>query len=194
MIEFLKDEHIYVVDGIVVPSVTQIISRILYDQYTDAPQKVLKKKAEYGTKIHEWVERYSTTGERLRQSEMMKLSTDQYMTMAFEERIIIQSVEQMIACGSRYAGTYDMYGTWKGSLTLFDIKTTAGLNEEYLAWQLGMYKMAMDQPVEKCACIWLPKGDLAKLVEITPKTEEEIIDKLNEIKVQDEVNLEELPF
>ena len=191
-IEFFEDTHTYLVDGVIVPSVTQVIVEIIGNAYGEVPAAILKKKADYGTKVHRWIEKYAMTGETPKQSEMMKLSTDQYKHIAFKERIIIQSVEQAIAYGHRYAGTYDMYGTWKGAPTIFDIKTTVELNTEYLEWQLGMYKLAMTQPVEKTACIWLPKGDVAQLVEIQPKSELEIIEMLND--KFPEVNLEDLPF
>ena len=72
-------------------------------------------------------------------------------------------------------------------LSLIDIKFTSVLDKEYLAWQLGMYSLAcnnylqLDKYFDKYYCLWLPKGDLGQLVEIQPKTSEEILKKLSEL-------------
>ena len=166
--------HTYTDDGVCVPSVTQIITAVVFpNAYKDVPESVLKAKAEYGNRIHQWVEEYALKGVKKRQSALMKLTTNQVVKIFERERIIIHSTEQIISAG-RYAGTYDMYGTWRGEETLFDIKTTQVLNIKYLEWQLGMYKEAMKKPVKKCAVLWCPKGDLVQLIEVQPKKAEEI--------------------
>ena len=173
MICFDKETHTYTLDGVRLPSVTEIISRIIGNDYSEVPEKILKDKADFGNRMHEWIERYAVSGVRKRQSELMKLSTDQVKKIFENERILIHSVEKIIYC-DKYAGTYDMYGTWKGVSTLFDIKTTAELHMEKLQWQLGMYKACMEEPVEKCVCLWCPKGGVVKLIEVVPHSTEEI--------------------
>ena len=166
--------HTYTVDGVCVPSVTTIIGDVLFpNAYQNVPESVLNAKADYGNKVHQWVEAYALTGVKKRQSALMKLTTTQVVKLFDRERIIIHSAEQVVYNG-RYAGTYDMYGTWHGVETLFDIKTTQVLNKRYLEWQLGMYKLALNKPVEKCAVLWCPKGDVVELIEVQPKKAEEI--------------------
>lgn len=173
-VQFDERTHTYTVDGVCVPSVTTIIGEVLYpNAYRGVPESVLKAKAEYGNKIHRWIETYALKGVKKRQTALMKLSTEQVKRIFDKQRILIRSTEQIVYT-KRYAGTYDMYGTWKGEETLFDIKTTQVLNTRYLEWQLGMYKAAMDKPVKKCAVLWCPKGDVVQLLEIQPKTAEEI--------------------
>ncbi|MCF7933113.1 MAG: hypothetical protein K9K93_08080, partial [Acholeplasmataceae bacterium] len=48
-VEFDANQHIYLVDGIAVPSVTQIVRRTLDWQYTDVDPMVLKRAADLGT-------------------------------------------------------------------------------------------------------------------------------------------------
>lgn len=173
MIEFDKGAHEYRLDGVRIPSVTQIVSAQFPDMYEGIPDETLKKKADYGDRVHAWIEAYCTTGVKKRQSELMKLSTDQVKRIVDDERLRIQRVEQIVHT-DHYAGTYDMYGTWRGVPTLIDIKSTATLHTEYLQMQLAMYKYAMDLEVEKCACLWVPKGQLARLVEIEPVSRERV--------------------
>lgn len=173
MITFDSGTHTYELDGVCVPSVTQVVSSLFPNMYSGVPQDVLKAKADYGNKIHQWIEQYALNGVKKRQSALMRLTTGQVVKLLERERIIIRSIEQIVYT-DKYAGTYDMYGTWRGDETLFDIKTTQVLNKRYLEWQLGMYKAALERPVKKCAVLWCPKGDLVQLIEIQPKSQEEI--------------------
>ena len=45
-VEFIADTHEYFVDGIKVPSVTQIVASVLPNQYRDIDKDVLKQAAE----------------------------------------------------------------------------------------------------------------------------------------------------
>ena len=56
MIEFIEDGHIYLKDGIIVPSVSEIIEFIFPNKYKNIPKWILDKKAEYGTKVHYAIE------------------------------------------------------------------------------------------------------------------------------------------
>ena len=173
MIQFDKDRHAYTVDGVPVPSVTQVISMLYPRMYESVPAEILAQAADYGNRIHEWVEHYALTGERIAQTQLMYLSTKQAEEILADHHISIATCEKMVD-GAGYCGTYDMAGIVDGHTALIDIKTTNVLHTEYLEWQLGMYKAALDEKPEKCYCLWLPKGGVAQLVEITPKTEEEI--------------------
>ena len=56
MLEFLEDEHIYLCEGIIVPSVTQILELIFPDKYKNVDKKILNKKAQFGTQGHAIIE------------------------------------------------------------------------------------------------------------------------------------------
>jgi len=173
VIRFDADRHAYTVDGVPVPSVTQIIGMLFPKMYEGIPADVLEKAADYGNRMHEWVETYALTGKRKRQSELMKLSTKQVEHLFLERDIKIHICEQIVSTGS-YCGMYDMFGVVDGETALIDIKTTSELHTEYLEWQLGMYSYALGGQVEACYCLWIPKGGLVQLVQIEPKTSDEI--------------------
>ena len=159
-----------------IPSVTQILSWLYPNKYSGIPKEVLQDAAEYGNRIHEWVEHFALTGHKKRQTDYMRLSTYQAVEMIAARDMQIEACEQMIV-GDGYAGTYDMYGTVEGIPSLIDIKTTAKFDEEYLQWQLGMYGKALREnriPVERCYCLWLPKAALAQFIQVSPKTDDEI--------------------
>ena len=60
--KFLEKTHTYLNDdGIIIPSVTQLISWKFGSGYEDVPKKILEAKAAYGTRIHALIEEYCKT-------------------------------------------------------------------------------------------------------------------------------------
>ena len=57
-IEFIEDSHQYLCDGVLIPSVSELIRFKFTDAYKGIPEKILKKKASYGTKVHDYIERF----------------------------------------------------------------------------------------------------------------------------------------
>lgn len=178
MITFDRNTHTYRCDGVRVPSVTQILKWLYPNKYAGVPEETLNAAAEFGNRMHEWIEAYATDGTKKRgQTDYMKLSTTQVVELICNHQFQAESCEQIVSWKNRFAGTYDMVGLMEADSALVDIKCTAQLDEDYLSWQLGMYKIALQEEgkkISKCYCLWVPKGGLAKFVEILPKTEEEI--------------------
>ena len=56
MINFLEEPHLYLKDGILVKSVTQILELIFPDKYKGIDKKVLNSKAVFGSKGHSIIE------------------------------------------------------------------------------------------------------------------------------------------
>lgn len=176
MVEFLKDTHTYLVDGIIVPSVSTILSQTIFaDKYKDVPDFVLKKAAEFGTAIHNAIEHESDDDLTDEQQVVYK----RWLKLKAKHNIKAVEQEQIIHLGHQYAGTFDMMAEINGELCLVDIKTTYNLDKEYLSWQLSLYAYAK-QFGGKLVAIWLPKRKGAELVEIEPKPHYEI-DKLLEV-------------
>lgn len=195
-LEFIPATHTYLLDGILLHSVTQIVSWVVHKDYSGVPAETLNKKADYGNRIHEWVEHYATTGERKPQTKLMEISTEQWVLMQDVKKIHITDVEQPIHYRDLYAGTYDMLGYREGKRALFDIKTTAEYDAEYLSYQMALYKYAIElsdewESIEECFCVWMPKSKLVKLIEVKPKSVAEIAVVLERFK---EAHPSELPF
>ncbi len=186
MIEFLEKEHIYLIDGVIVPSVSEILHFIFPDKYKNVDIDTLTKKAEYGSKVHEAIECIEQESDMPELDENQKFSIRQYLRLKEKNNIQVQIQEQMIHFKGQYAGRFDMIATVNNELCLCDIKTTAVLDEEYLSWQLSFYELAFKSMYgngfEKLHAIWLPKGNYGKLVEIKRKSISELLSKLEEFK------------
>lgn len=174
MVKFIKETHQYLVDGILVPSVSTILKETLFaDKYKDVPEFVLQKAAAFGTAIHDAIEHDDSSS--LDPDQMIVF--DRWKNLQESKNIEPVKQEQIVHHEKEYAGTFDMIAKINGEECLVDIKTTYQLDKEYLSWQLSMYAYAYGH-TGKLYAVWLPKRKDAQLVEIPAKPEEQIIELL----------------
>ena len=190
MLEFIESDHIYLKNGILVKSVTQILQLIFPDKYKNIDKRILNKKAMFGTRGHSIIEHLNLDdAEDVDKTILgidnkdLEICIREYVRLVKTFKITPLEQEIRVSYKYLYAGTLDMIADIDGKYSLCDIKFTAELDKEYLSWQLGMYALAKGVKFDKYYCIWLPKGKLGQLVEIIPKTKEEIIKKLKELGI-----------
>lgn len=169
MIEFLENEHLYIKDGIVIPSVSEILHYIFPDKYKNIPKKILERKAEYGTRLHLAIQLLEEQGIEIELNPNQRASLLQYLELKKEYNVKVLEQELIVSYEYEYAGRLDMIAYVDGKLCLIDIKTTYELDEEYLSWQLSYYELAYGKKIDKLYCLWLPKNKLGDLVEIKRK-------------------------
>ena len=56
-LEYFDEEHLYLVDGIIVPSITQILKHKFGRKYEGIDRATLQRAADKGTQIHEAIEK-----------------------------------------------------------------------------------------------------------------------------------------
>ena len=190
MLEFIESDHIYLKNGILVKSVTQILQLIFPDKYKNIDKRILNKKAMFGTRGHSIIEHLNLDdAEDVDKTILgidnkdLEICIREYVRLVKTFKITPLEQEIRVSYKYLYGGTLDMIADIDGKYSLCDIKFTAELDKEYLSWQLGMYALAKGVEFDKYYCIWLPKGKLGQLVEIIPKTKEEIIKKLKELGI-----------
>ena len=64
-IEFIKENHTYLVDGKKVPSITELIELMIPSKYVGIPDLVLKNACEYGIQVHQEIDDYIKSKEEL---------------------------------------------------------------------------------------------------------------------------------
>lgn len=180
MIEFLEEEHIYLLDGVIVPCVSDILHFIFPNKYRGISKTILNNKAKYGSTVHKAIECLEQGLELPKLDYIQEASLKQYQKLKRKNNIEVLSQEQKIHYEDKYCGTYDMEANIKGKHCLADIKTTAELDKEYLSWQLSFYELATGKEFEKLYAIWLPKKNLGALVEIERKPKEELLKVLED--------------
>ena len=188
MLEYIEETHQYLYEGVLIPSVSEILHKYLFqDKYKNIPDIILKKKAVYGSEVHKAIEDIENNREYEVTSTYQELSIEQYFKIKEQYNLKVVKQEEMVCYKGIYAGRFDMIATVDDELSLIDIKTTAELDLEYLSWQLSLYELAYGKRFKKLYALWLPKKGLGKLVEIKRKSKKEIEKLLEEIKENDKV-------
>lgn len=180
MIEFIEEGHIYLLNGVITPCVSNILHFIFPDKYKGVNKTILNNKAEYGSTVHRAIEYFEQGLEMPKLNYIQEASVEQYKKLKARYNIEVLSQEQKIHYEDLYCGTYDMEAKVNDIHSLVDIKTTAELDKEYLSWQLSFYELAIGNEFEKLYCLWLPKKGLGQLVEVERKTKEELLKVLKD--------------
>lgn len=144
-LEFFPEEHTYLVDGIMVPSITEILKVRFGGKYAHVSESVLNKAAEAGTAVHEAIEAYIKTG---KESELEEVQNFKFLQNAYQFEVVgseipvilFDMVDIPIA-----AGRLDLVLKIGDALGGADIKRTAVLDKDYLYYQLNLYRIAYKQ-------------------------------------------------
>lgn len=140
-LEYYDDEHVYICDGIIVPSITQILKLKFGGKYDHVNRQTLQRSAEKGTEVHSAIERYCKTGEDngLKEVHNFKFLQKQYQFKVLDNEVpvILFKDDEPIA-----AGRLDLVLEMDGKIGGGDIKRTSTLDKNYLAYQLNLYRIA----------------------------------------------------
>lgn len=175
-IEFVESTHTYLYGGVIIPSVSELIRFKFPKQYDGVPEKILKNKAQYGTKVHQLVEDLflkRTTLEEIQSKRIdpnTKVSVEQAESLRKNWCFYIKDSEKIVTYKGKYAGTYDLI---TDDDFIIDIKTTTEIHEEWLSWQLGLYYLASGIEQSVGYVMSLPKGKPGVVKPITVKSWDE---------------------
>lgn len=143
-LEYFDETHTYLYDGIMLPSVSQILGTKFRNEYASVPPAVLNNAAQRGTAVHKAIENYNNSGyddgsEAVRN---FKLLQKQYgfEVLDSELPIVLFKDDIPIACGR-----LDMTMLMDGQTGIADIKTVSTLNKEKIAYQLNLYRIGLMQ-------------------------------------------------
>ena len=147
-LEFLDDIHQYIVDGVCVPSVTQVIRSKFAHKYDWVNEITLRKASDKGTETHKAIEDYCKEG---KESDLPEVRNFKFLQKKFEFEVMANEVPVILFQDGEpiYAGRLDLVLTTKEGLTIADIKRTSTLDKEYLGYQLNLYRIAYQQCYQK---------------------------------------------
>ena len=143
-LEYFEIGHIYLVDGVIVPSITQLLKVKFGRKYESVDRATLDRAAEAGTQVHDAIERLCETGEiadlpEVRNFLFLKRQY-KFEVIDCETPVILHLNDEPIA-----AGRCDMSIVMDGQIGGADIKRTSTLDKQYLAYQLNLYRIAFRQ-------------------------------------------------
>lgn len=182
-IEYIEQEHWYLVDGAPVPSITEMLKFKFPKKYEGINKKVLKNASVRGTAVHENIQNYCCGLPHEETTELINFKTLQdlynFKVASCEEIVHLSYNGEVIACGR-----YDLSLIMDGAVGGADIKTTSTLDKEYLCWQLNLYRLAVRETFgidwQFLKGIWL-RNDKMKFVDV-PLCEKETIEFIEEYK------------
>lgn len=143
-LEYIDETHTYLVDGVIVPSITQIMKIKFGNKYNGISKEILNNAAKKGTEVHEAIERLCKTGEvtDLKEVKNFMFLQKQYKFEVLENEVPIILFKDDIPIAG---GRLDLVLNMKGLVGGGDIKRTSTLDKEYLAYQLNLYRIGYRQ-------------------------------------------------
>lgn len=123
-------EHTYTLDGLPMRGITGVLNEYIFaDKYAGIPQKILNDAAKRGKEIHKQVENI-VNGKAVEMCWEVELFFDR---MIGKELI---ASEYIVSDNELFASAIDLVDEYGN---LYDIKTTAKLDLDYIRWQLSIY-------------------------------------------------------
>ena len=182
-LEYDDASHIYICDGIIVRSVTQLLSMKFGKKYDGIDADVLKAAADRGTAIHKAIEEYCKTG---RNEDVPEVRDFKFLQHHYN--FLVTGNEMPIIldfAGETYAGRLDLILNMNPAdpcYAVADIKTTSTLDKDYLGHQLNLYRLGVEQcydiVIQELYGIHLKDGK-RKMVKIPIRSEKWLAESLN---------------
>ena len=142
-LEFDEVDHIYICDGVIVPSVTQIL-KTQFNDYAGVSRAVLDRASERGTALHKAIELYETTGA---ESDLQEFKHYLFLKKHFNITNISNELPIIYEEDGRvlFAGQLDQIIEIDGEKGINDFKRVSSPNKEKIALQLNLYKLGYEQ-------------------------------------------------
>lgn len=191
-VDFDKDTHTYLLDGIVLQGITgRIHDRLFPNKYDGISEATLAAAAARGTLVHEAIQlhdqtAWSPTFEEVLQ-EPLYAAVDAYEAMKQEAGLSVVDNEHLVTDGHTYASAIDIVAEEAdGGCVLIDVKTTYSIDREYVSWQLSVYADFLEASnptltVKRLACLWIPirdgQVDKVQLIDV-PRKASELVSKM----------------
>lgn len=181
-LEFDDEAHRYIVNGIITPSVSKLLS-LKFDDYPNVPKAVLQAAADRGTEMHKAIEVYEKTGEEsdLQEFRNYLLLKKHFKIENVENELPVAYFEDGLPV---FAGTIDQVCRIDGVPAINDFKRVSVPNKEKIAYQVNLYRLAYNQTfgVEVKALSFMQLRENVRKFTSLPINEEVIKAFLAEVK------------
>lgn len=147
-LEYFDDTHEYLIDGILVPSITQILKLKFGHKYDNVNKKMLNNASEKGTEVHKAIEDYCKLGI---DTGLKELKNFKFLQKHYKFEVLDNEIPVILFVNDNpvAAGRLDLVLKDNDDILLADIKRTSVLDKEYLGYQLNLYRIAYQQCYDK---------------------------------------------
>lgn len=145
LLEYIDETHTYIYDGIILPSITQILKFKFGNKYNSVDEKVLKKAAQKGTAVHQAIENYEKRN--IDDANCVELRNYKFLKKQFGFKCLDNEVPIVLFHNNKpiAAGRVDLIIEDKGKVGIADIKRTSVFDKEYVAYQTNLYRIGYQQ-------------------------------------------------
>lgn len=143
-LEYFDDIHQYLVDGICVPSITQILKSKFGGKYDGVRTSTLQNASRLGTAVHEAIERMCKEGT---EAELPEIRNFKFLQKQYGFEVLENETPVILSYDGEpiSAGRLDMVLQMNDQMGIADIKRTSTLDKEYVGFQLNLYRIAYRQ-------------------------------------------------
>ena len=186
-LEFDDNTHTYYVDGVITPSVTQIIKWVYPNIYKDIDPRILERARELGHKMHKDIEDYENG---LEVDASVELESYIKLKSFFDWKVEHCEIPIIIFNGDFpvCAGRIDQIINIYDKLCVNDLKRTKEVHYKELTLQLSLYALGYEQCYNRAIiggyCTHLKK-DVGEFIEIILKEDLAISKVMEYIKQSD---------
>ena len=126
-LEYYDSGHLYLVDGLIVPSITQLLKVRFGNKYDHINKDTLKRASDAGTQVHEAIERYCLYGE---QSELPEVRNFRFLQRQYKFDVLENETPVILFLNNETvsAGRLDMVIRMNDQIGGADIKRTSSLD------------------------------------------------------------------
>lgn len=143
VVEFDEEDHTYICDGIIVPSVSTIL-KAFFNDYANVSRSVLEQAREKGTALHQAIEYYETTGQ---ESDLQEFKNYLFLKKHFKFKVISCELPIIYEENGKvlFAGQLDQIIELNGKRGINDLKRVSSPNKDKIALQVNLYKLGYEQ-------------------------------------------------
>ena len=145
VIEYWEDSHTYLVNGIILPSITTILKKKFGHKYDCVNEEILEISRELGTDMHQAIQDYEE--DSINDLNNRELQNYIFLKKHYKWQVIASEIPVILFLDSIpvAVGRLDQIIEMNGERGVNDLKRTATFDKEYVAYQTNLYKIAYEQ-------------------------------------------------
>ena len=144
-LEYIDESHTYLYNGVILPSITQILKSKFGNKYIGVDEKVLQRASEKGTEVHKAIEDYEKRS--IDDLNCTELRNYKFLKKQFGFNCLDNEVPIVLFFNNEpiSAGRIDLILEDNGKVGIADIKRTSVFDKEYVAYQTNLYRIGYQQ-------------------------------------------------
>ena len=145
LLEYIDETHTYIYNGVVLPSITQILKIKFGNKYDGVSKEILQKASDRGTKVHLAIEDYEKRS--IEDSNCQELRNYKFLKSRFNFECLDNEIPIVLFLNEKpvCAGRIDLIIKEKDEIGIADIKRTSVFDKEYVAYQTNLYRIGYQQ-------------------------------------------------